>query len=90
MIVMLSKHKANIFLPSLIPVMVEEWVVLGPHEYLLEKADLEDLERKVYELIRREGKLPVSKIWRVSSCHLWELDAVLKRLKDKGLVIEEQ
>jgi len=87
---MLSKHKANIFLQSLIHVMVDEWVILGPHEYLIEKADLEDLERKVYELIRREGKLPVSKIWRFSSCHLWELDAVLKRLRDKGLIMEEQ
>ncbi|MBO3839383.1 MAG: hypothetical protein QXN75_04830 [Thermoproteota archaeon] len=70
--------------------MVEEWVVLGPHEYLLEKADMEELEKKVYELIRREGRLPVSKIWRTIPCHLWELDAVLKRLREKGLVIEEQ
>lgn len=69
--------------------MVEEWVVLGPHEYLLEMADLEELEEKVYELIKREGRLSLSKIWRSVPCHLWELDVVLKRLKDKGLVIEE-
>ncbi|MBO3800350.1 MAG: hypothetical protein FGF52_04790 [Candidatus Brockarchaeota archaeon] len=70
--------------------MVEEWVVLGPHEYMSERADLEELERRVYELIVREGRLPLSKIWRLVPCHLWELDAVLKRLRDKGLVIEEQ
>ncbi|MEM2373253.1 MAG: hypothetical protein QXI11_02300 [Thermoproteota archaeon] len=70
--------------------MVEEWVIIGPHEYLLEKADLEELERKVYELIIKEGSLPVSKIWRSVSCHLWELDIVLRRLKEKGLVVEEQ
>jgi len=70
--------------------MVEEWVVLGPHEYLLEKADLEELEKKVYELVKKEGRLPVSKIWRLTPCHLWELDAVLKRLKDKGLLVEEE
>jgi len=51
--------------------MVEEWVVLGPHEYLLEKADLEEFEKKVYDLIEKEGHLPISKIWRTVSCHLW-------------------
>ncbi|NHV99260.1 MAG: hypothetical protein HA496_06345 [Thaumarchaeota archaeon] len=69
--------------------MVEEWVVLGPHEYLLEKTDLEELERKVYEMLKSEKRVSTSKIWRSIPCHLWELDVVLKRLKDKGLVTEE-
>ncbi|MBO3797986.1 MAG: hypothetical protein QXU11_00835 [Thermoproteota archaeon] len=69
--------------------MVEEWVVVGPHEYLAEKADLEELERKVYEVLKNRKCMPLSAIWRSVPCHLWELDAVLKRLKDKGLVTEE-
>lgn len=69
--------------------MSEEWVVVGPHEYLFEKADLDELEKKVYEALRSGGRMPVSKIWRTVQCHLWELDMVLKRLKDKGLVEEE-
>jgi hypothetical protein len=69
--------------------MVDEWVVVGPHEYLLEKADLDDLEKKVYEVLKAGRRMPVSKIWRAAPCHLWELDAVLKRLRDKELVTEE-
>ncbi|MGB9717484.1 MAG: hypothetical protein ACPL4E_03455 [Thermoproteota archaeon] len=69
--------------------MVEEWVVVGPHEYLLEKTDLDELEKKVYEALKSGERMPLSKIWRSIPCHLWELDAVLKRLKDKGLVTEE-
>ncbi|MBO3840867.1 MAG: hypothetical protein FGF48_00405 [Candidatus Brockarchaeota archaeon] len=69
--------------------MVEEWVVVGPHEYLLETADLEELEKKVYEALKKGKRMPLSGIWRSAPCHLWELDAVLKRLKDKGLVTEE-
>lgn len=69
--------------------MVDEWVVVGPHEYLLEKADLDDLEKKVYGVLKEGKRMPVSKIWRAIPCHLWELDMVLKRLRDKGLVTEE-
>ncbi|MEM3465659.1 MAG: hypothetical protein QW566_04220 [Candidatus Jordarchaeales archaeon] len=69
--------------------MVEEWVVVGPHEYLVEKADFEELEKKVYEILKNRKRMPLSGIWRSIPCHLWELDAVLKRLKDKGLVTEE-
>jgi DNA-binding Lrp family transcriptional regulator len=70
--------------------LVDEWIVLGPHEYLIEKADLDELERKIYELIKRDGRLSVSKIWRAFPCHLWELDAALKRLENKGLILEER
>lgn len=69
--------------------MVDEWVVVGPHEYLLEKADLDALEKKVYKVLKEGKRMPVSKIWRATPCHLWELDIVLKRLRDKGLVAEE-
>lgn len=69
--------------------MVDEWVVVGPHEYLLEKADLDNLERKVYEVLKKGERMPVSKIWRATQCHLWELDTVLKRLRNKGLIVEE-
>lgn len=67
----------------------EEWVVICPHEYLSEKADLDALETKVYEMIKRESKVPLSRLWRAFPCHLWELDAVLRRLEEKGLVVEE-
>jgi DNA-binding Lrp family transcriptional regulator len=69
--------------------MVDEWVVVGPHEYLLEKTDLDDLEKKVYAVLKEGKRMSVSKIWRATPCHLWELDAALKRLRDKGLIVEE-
>jgi hypothetical protein len=68
----------------------EPWVVICPHEYLSERADLDELESKVYEMISRESKVALSKLWRALPCHLWELDAVLRRLEEKGLVVEEQ
>lgn len=70
--------------------MFEEWIIVGPHEYLLEKADLDELEKKVYEALERGKRMPLSKIWRIVPCHLWELDIVLKRLRDKGLIEEEE
>lgn len=68
--------------------MIEEWVILGPHVYLAEKADLDELEKKVYEVLKRGKRMAVSEIWRAVPCHLWELDAVLKKLKDEGLIKE--
>jgi hypothetical protein len=35
----------------------ETWVVISPHEYLSERVDLDELESKVYETIRRESKV---------------------------------
>jgi len=66
----------------------EEGVVKGPHPYLLRRYPLEKLEREVYQLLRERGSMPLSAIWRSFDCHLWEICAVLKRLRDKGLIEE--
>jgi len=66
----------------------EEGVVKGAHYYLLKRYPLEKLEREVYELLRERGSMPLSAIWRNFDCHLWEVCAVLRRLKKKGLVEE--
>lgn len=51
-----------------------------------DKLILDKLEREVHELLTRKRILPLSKIWKNFDCHLWELNYVLKRLKEKGLV----
>jgi len=66
----------------------EEGVVKGPHYFLLRRYPLEKLEREVYELLKERGPMPLSAIWRNFDCHLWEVSAVLRRLKEKGLVQE--
>jgi len=66
----------------------EEGVVKGPHYFLLRRYPLEKLEREVYELLEERGPMPLSAIWRNFDCHLWEVSAVLRRLKEKGLVQE--
>ncbi|MGQ9478932.1 MAG: hypothetical protein ACUVQ0_02780 [Thermoproteota archaeon] len=76
-------------LGCLINSMAEEWALLGPHEYLSKKADLDELEKKVYSILEKGGPMPVSKIWRLADCHLWELDAVLRRLRDRRIISEE-
>jgi hypothetical protein len=66
----------------------EEGVVKGPHYYLLRRYPLEKLEGEVYELLREKGSIPLSAIWRSFDCHLWEVCAVLRRLREKGLIEE--
>jgi len=66
----------------------EEGVVKGPHAYLLRRYPLEKLEREVYHLLREKGSMPLSAIWRSFDCHLWEVCAVLKRLRERGLIEE--
>jgi len=66
----------------------EEGVVKGPHPYLLRRYPLEKLEREVYQLLRERGSMPLSAIWRSFDCHLWEVCAALRRLKEKGLIEE--
>jgi len=66
----------------------DEGVVKGPHHYLLKRYPLEKLEKEVYELLKEKGSMPLSAIWRKIDCHLWEVCAVLRRLKEKGLVEE--
>ena len=65
-----------------------EGVVKGPHHYLLKRYPLEKLEKEVYELLREKGSMPLSTIWRSFNCHLWEVCAVLRRLREKGLIDE--
>jgi len=66
----------------------EEGVIKGHHHYLLRRYPLEKLEREVYELLKQRGPMPLSTIWRSFDCHLWEVCAVLKRLREKGLIDE--
>lgn len=66
----------------------EEGVIKGPHYYLIKRRPLDDLEREIYILLAEKGPMPLSALWRELNCHLWELTAALKRLKDKGLLEE--
>lgn len=71
----------------------EEGVIKGPHYYLLKRYPLEKLEKEVYALLMekdsmRRSSMPLSAIWRNFDCHLWEVCAVLKRLKEKDLLEE--
>jgi len=66
----------------------EEWVVKGPHHYLIRRHPLDNLESEVYRILREKGPMPLSAIWRRLDCHLWEVTAALRRLKEKGLVEE--
>jgi DNA-binding Lrp family transcriptional regulator len=66
----------------------EEGVIKGAHYYLVRQRSLDELEKEVCDLLRRRGPLPLSAIWRNSDCHLWEVSAVLTRLKEKGQVEE--
>jgi len=67
----------------------EEGVIVGPHASLERRWPLDELERKVYEVLKKEKRVALSQLWRRFDCHLWELVAVLNRLKKKGLVVEE-
>jgi len=66
----------------------EEGVVKGLHPYLLRRYPLEKLEREVYQLLKERGSMPLSAIWRSFDCHLWEVCAALRRLREKGLIEE--
>lgn len=67
----------------------EDWVIKGPHASLVERCRLDRLEQAVYEMLKARGAMTVSEIWRRLGCHLWEVDAALKRLRAKGLAEEE-
>jgi len=66
----------------------EENVIKGVHYYLLKRCSLEKLEEDLLRLLEEKGALPLSAIWRRFDCHLWEISAALRRLKNKGLVEE--
>lgn len=66
----------------------EDWVIKGPHASLVERRCLDELEEVIYELLKTEKAMAVSQIWRRLGCHLWQVNAALKRLETKGLVEE--
>jgi len=66
----------------------EDWVIKGPHAFLVERRRLDELEQVVYEMLKTNGAMRVSEVWRRLGCHLWEVNAALKRLRAKGLVEE--
>jgi len=66
----------------------EEMVVKGPHLYLTRSRSLEKLEGEIYMLLKERGPMPLSALWRRLDCHLWEVVAALKRLKNRGLIEE--
>ena len=66
----------------------EENVIKGAHYYLFKRCSLEKLEVEILKLLREKRSLPLSAIWRRFDCHLWEISAALRRLKNKGLVEE--
>lgn len=68
----------------------EEGVIVGAHEDLVIQYSLERLEEEVYRYLKDKGDVPLSTLWRKFNCHLWELNQVLKRLKEKGLVQEHE
>lgn len=67
----------------------EELVVKGPHYYLTRRRPLEKLEEEIYVLLKEKGPMPLSALWMRLDCHLWEVVAALRRLKEKGLIEEE-
>ena len=66
----------------------EDGVIKAPHASLVKRYPLDKLEREVYEVLKEEGELPLSRIWKRFECHLWEMNYVLKRLKERGLIEE--
>jgi len=66
----------------------EDGIIKTAHYSLIRQYPLDKLEREVLELLMSKGTLPLSKIWKNFDCHLWELNYVLKRLKERGLVEE--
>ena len=66
----------------------QEGVIKGAHYYLIKCYPLEKLEKEVYELLVKKKSMPLFVIWKRFDCHLWEICAVLTRLKERGLIEE--
>jgi DNA-binding Lrp family transcriptional regulator len=67
----------------------DDSVIKAPHASLVNHCSLDKLEKDVYNFLNEDGKLPLSSIWKRFGCHLWEMNYVLKRLKEKGLIEEK-
>jgi len=65
-----------------------EGVIKGAHHHLLRRYPLDKLEIEVYQLLKERGSMPLSAIWKNFDCHLWEVSAVLRRLRQKDLIEE--
>ncbi len=65
-------------------------IVFGPHWDLVIFRDPIDLEEEIMRLLKENGKMPVSSIWRILGCHLWEVDAALRNLERRGLIAEHE
>jgi len=76
------------FMDDMIYLEDDEWVVKGPHYYLIERRPIEEIEKEIYRLLEEHGPMPLSALWRKLNCHLWEVSAALRRLKSKGLIEE--
>ncbi len=63
-------------------------IVVGPHRTLENRRNVEELEKELLQKIKKEGKVNLSKLWRSTDCHLWEISYALRRLKEKGLIEE--
>lgn len=63
-------------------------IVVGPHLDLIISRDSIELEDEVMRLLKENGRMPVSSIWRKLRCHLWEVDAALRDLESRGLIVE--
>ncbi len=66
----------------------DDGVIKTPHASLVNHCSLDKLEKDVYEFLGKDGELPLSTIWKKFGCHLWEINYVLKKLKEKGLIEE--
>jgi DNA-binding Lrp family transcriptional regulator len=64
-------------------------VIKGPHASLERRRSLDELEKSVLEVLKKEKSLALSDLWRRFDCHLWELVEVLRRLREKGLLEEK-
>jgi len=63
-------------------------IVVGAHLDLTIQRDTAELEDEIMRLLRENKKMSVSSIWKRTHCHLWEIDAALRRLKRKGMAVE--
>ena len=70
--------------------MSSTWIVTGPHEMLAITKDPDELDKLLLDLLKSRGTMSLSALWKEADCHLWELDASLRRLKDRGLVVESE
>jgi len=65
-----------------------EGVILAPHQYLDHARSPKELDEAIMNLLKERGRMTTSQLWKELDCHLWELSASLRRLKQTELVEE--